>query len=410
MKKILFFTLPFWGHINPNKDLITNLGEKYDVVCVSSEKFKQFFHDIGLEIIEYPNFISEYYGDGVINDDESIVKKYYSSQFNTNDMSAMSKKSIEVLEKLWFELGSSIKDFNPDLIINDVYAFWGEPIANILNVNFINIDSATDMLSKVQDYYFEQYLNDIVAKEIKECINAKDVIKESNIINKQQKKKFLKFTHKSSKEYKMPLITLAHMSKELQIGADGMDIPYKYLGFDLDKEVNVNKKDIIYISRGTINDSYNEMTIKNIISVFENENKYEIVASCGVRADAINIFNNNIIKIHKFVDQIDYLQKSKLFISHGGITGVREAIICETPIIVFPTTFHCYQVGLAVEKSGIGIMLRQHPFCKDELKKAIDNILNDDKYTSNIKKFKEKLVNVKKENNICEIIEEYMGR
>ena len=136
MKKILFFTLPFWGHINPNKDLITNLGEKYDVVCVSSEKFKQFFHDIGLEIIEYPNFISEYYGDGVINDDESIVKKYYSSQFNTNDMSAMSKKSIEVLEKLWFELGSSIKDFNPDLIINDVYAFWGRTNSKYFECKF----------------------------------------------------------------------------------------------------------------------------------------------------------------------------------------------------------------------------------------------------------------------------------
>ena len=68
------------------------------------------------------------------------------------------------------------------------------------------------MISSVQDLYFEQYIKDVIAKETKLDINTNDVIKKSNVINRQQKKKFLKFAYKSSDEYKQPLMTLAHMS------------------------------------------------------------------------------------------------------------------------------------------------------------------------------------------------------
>lgn len=409
MKKILFFTLPFLGHINPNIESLITLSKKYEVMCVSSPKYKSFFNNLGLEMLEYPDCINQYYGDGVINDEENIVKKYYASQYNSHDMSAMSKKSIELLEDIWFELGESIRKFGPDLILNDAYAFWGGPIANIINVNYINIESATDMMNNVQDLYFEKYIQEVISKETSIDINTHEVIKESNIVSKQQHKKFVKFAHKTNKNYKLPLITLAHMSKSLQVGADEMDIPYKYIGFDLDKEVSTTKQNVIYISRGTINDSYNERIIKNIIGVFEFENDYKIIASCGVRADSINIFNNNNnVHIYKSVNQIEYLQKSKLFISHGGITGVREAIICETPIIIFPTTFHCFQVGMAIEKFGAGIMLKEHSFDKTELKEAVNRILNCDVYNQNIKKLKKELINVKKENNMCSIIENYL--
>ena len=48
------------------------------------------------------------------------------------------------------------------------------------------------MISSVQDLYFEQYIKDVIAKETKLDINTNDVIKKSNVINRQQKKKFLK--------------------------------------------------------------------------------------------------------------------------------------------------------------------------------------------------------------------------
>lgn len=107
------------------------------------------------------------------------------------------------------------------------------------------------MISSVQDLYFEQYIKDVIAKETKLDINTNDVIKKSNVINRQQKKKFLKFAYKSSDEYKQPLMTLAHMSKSLQISAEDMEIPYTYLGVDLDEDFEKNiekvKHDIIYI-------------------------------------------------------------------------------------------------------------------------------------------------------------------
>lgn len=405
MKKILFFTLPFLGHINPNINAIIELNKKYDILCVSSKKYKDVFSYHGISMLEYPDCVDEYYGDGIISSDDDMEKKYYSSQYLKQDMSYVNKKSVELLEIIWFEIGNYIEDFNPTLILSDSYAFWGGPIANKLNINYINIESATDMLDKVQDKYFSQYITEVIAKEIQKELNPVEIIRDSNIINRQQQKKFEKFAN--SDNYKKPLATFAYMCKDFQIGADEMDSQYKYIGFDIDRNIIVEKENIIYISRGTINDSYNEIIIKKIIATFNDEKENRIVASCGVRADLLNkeVVNSNI-EIFTLADQIEYLRKSKLFISHGGITGVREAVICETPIIIFPTTFHCYQVGLAIEKSGCGIILRKHPFDRCELEQAITKILDSEYYINNIRRLKSELINTKKNSDIYSFIEQ----
>ncbi len=54
MKKILFFTLPFLGHINPNINAIIELNKKYDILCVSSKKYKDVFSYHGISMLEYP--------------------------------------------------------------------------------------------------------------------------------------------------------------------------------------------------------------------------------------------------------------------------------------------------------------------------------------------------------------------
>lgn len=409
MKKILFFTLPFWGHINPNIDIIIQLSQTYKVLCVTLKNYSDIFFKNEIDILEYPDSLVEYYGNGIISKSTNIEKKYYASQYLMSEMLHINKRSIELLENIWFEIGLDIIEFAPDLIISDTYAFWGPPIANKINVKYINIESATDMKDKVQDKYFKKYLQDVVSKEINLEINTQEIIKNSNIINRQQNKKFEKFAGCNKESYSQPLITLAHMTKSLQLAADDMIIPYKYMGFDLEINDMPNKEDFIYISRGTINDNYNEMVLKNIISTFDCEKEYSVIVSCGVRADTIIQQNTNPkIQIYKSVNQIEYLLKSKLFISHGGITGIREAIICETPVIIFPTTYHCYQVGIVMENIGGGILLKNHPFDKQELKVAISEIMNNKEYKKNIKELKYELICEKRKNDIFSVLNKYM--
>lgn len=409
MKKILFFTLPFWGHINPNIDIIIQLSQTYKVLCVTLKNYSDIFFKNEIDILEYPDSLVEYYGNGIISKSTNIEKEYYASQYLMSEMLHINKRSIELLENIWFEIGLDIIEFAPDLIISDTYAFWGPPIANKINVKYINIESATDMKDKVQDKYFKKYLQNVVSKEINLEINTQEIIKNSNIINRQQNKKFEKFAGCNKESYSQPLITLAHMTKSLQLAADDMIIPYKYMGFDLEINDVPNKEDFIYISRGTINDNYNEMVLKNIISTFDCEKEYSVIVSCGVRADTIIQQNTNPkIQIYKSVNQIEYLLKSKLFISHGGITGIREAIICETPVIIFPTTYHCYQVGIVMENIGGGILLKNHPFDKQELKVAISEIMNNKEYKKNIKELKYELICEKRKNDIFSVLNKYM--
>lgn len=96
--------------------------------------------------------------------------------------------------------------------------------------------------------------------------------------------------------------------------------------------------------------------------------------------------------ILSYTDQKKILSVSKIFITHGGITGVREAIYAHTPMVMIPANFPDYQTALAVEKNHGGIMARRRPVSKDELQECCHHILNNyDEYTEGLKKMERDL-------------------
>lgn len=72
--------------------------------------------------------------------------------------------------------------------------------------------------------------------------------------------------------------------------------------------------------------------------------------------------------MHAYVDQIKMLENSKVFVTHGGITGVREALFAHTPMVVIPANFPDYQVGQAIEAHHAGILIRNRPLDAEEIR------------------------------------------
>ncbi|HAY3977462.1 TPA: glycosyltransferase family 1 protein [Escherichia coli] len=410
MSNILFFTLPFWGHINPNRELFKYLNTKHNLLCASSGKFEKFFEELGIQMIEYPDSVMQYFGNGIIDENGGIDKKYYMGQYDYVCLSKCNMLSFSVTEDVYNSLIDLINKFNPDMILCDSFAFWAPAIAVKCRKKYICIESATNMSDISQDKYFMNYVDEVISKEIGVKLDSLEVINHFKLIEKRQKKFFAKFAGCNPIDYYIPETTIAYMSHDFQVGSDQIIQSTCFSGFYLDVE-NLEKKDKIFVTRGTITDSYNLDVLKRTIDYLEIRDNCKVTVTLGNVVDNIeSMTQKKNFSIKKTVNQISELKSSKLMLSHGGITGVRESIMCETPVIVFPTTFHCYQVGLAIEKSCAGIMLKNHPLDKSELNDAVRKILYSDKYYNGVIELKNRMKSEHLNQNAYSYLEQYLNK
>lgn len=75
----------------------------------------------------------------------------------------------------------------------------------------------------------------------------------------------------------------------------------------------------------------------------------------------------------------------KLFISHGGISGVYEAVDAGVPVLGFPLFYDQPRNVDNLVEAGMGISMDLLTLQKDELLKNILELINNEKYVSTLK-------------------------
>lgn len=70
----------------------------------------------------------------------------------------------------------------------------------------------------------------------------------------------------------------------------------------------------------------------------------------------------------------------KLFISHGGISGVYEAVDAGVPVLGFPLFYDQPRNVGNLEDAGMAISMDVLTITKDSFLKTLNTLLNDEKY------------------------------
>ncbi|XP_064614286.1 UDP-glucuronosyltransferase 2B10-like [Liolophura sinensis] len=78
---------------------------------------------------------------------------------------------------------------------------------------------------------------------------------------------------------------------------------------------------------------------------------------------------------------------TRLFIYHCGKNGVYEALYHEVPVLCLPLIYDCVQAAARVTRRGVGKTVELHSLTSDNLRDAINDILSNETYASNTKKF-----------------------
>lgn len=155
--------------------------------------------------------------------------------------------------------------------------------------------------------------------------------------------------------------------------------------------VNI-KNPIIYISLGTLlNNSVS--FYKKCFAAFGSEN-VTVILSIGntVPVEKLGRIPGNF-KIYPFVPQLDVLQHASLFITHGGMNSVNEAIYYGVPMLVIPMGNDQPTVANRIVELGLGQQLNRKKLSSESLKCTAFNVLKDANIKTTIQRFQQLMSN-----------------
>ena len=192
--------------------------------------------------------------------------------------------------------------------------------------------------------------------------------------------------------YNPPELNLVYTLREYQpYESEFPEEQYKFLGpsiyerkaesFDFVKGINP----VVYISLGTV--------IKGAVSFFQNcleafrDENIDVIISGGKNFDSRKLKNiPSNIHIYKSVPQLEVLNKADVFVTHGGMNSVSEALVYGVSMVVIPFVSDQPVNAQCIEKLGVGKRLEYSEVNKDTLKEYVQSVLLDADMKENIAK------------------------
>lgn len=383
MNRVLFLMMPFAGHVHPNIRLIKELSQKNIQTLIYCDK--KYFDVMTFENItlrSYPNEILQFcfeMGAPSYNKQETadIYFSFLTDSFLVLQRIEEEAKQGEMLLEKCIE---EIMAFKPEIVLYDTQATFTYPLIKYLNCPIVEINCSPYQPSLHNSISFKKYYEKIVKKESSRNITYDGLLS-------LHRKADRKLKHRETKKK----ICCAYLSPLLQDEYELIPKDYNYIGFTLDGIRNSKERDGIYVSRGTINNGYSACLMAETLDIF-NKSSFSIRASVGNNILIYKKLYNENIHIMEYANQLEELSCAHIFVTHGGITGVREAILCGTPMIVIPTSYMEYQVGCALTKHNAGILVDSRPLNKEDLIHKCYQIINNyDMYQKGIKKIQDDL-------------------
>lgn len=373
---IFFLTIPLYGHVFPVLDVINKVGkEGYNTYCFVNDFFAEYIKNDNVSVICYPEKVIANFNTKSSNllEDEHI--SYYHLNYTSNNIEWSAISSKYLYEYMYDYMMKYVKKYNPQVIIYDSLAKWGGLLAKKFNIHSIAIEVATDI--EEANCFYEKFYNEVVLEEIR-LDEEQGKIKKNELLEINNWNEFLEYYDKVQMYVYRKFKTLMNFN-ERKILPDKLFVystrnlyesysnhmkNVEFCGYDSNilSQLDLKEKSGAYVTRGTSIDYYSQNILRNILSEIKSMDiNIDITVGNDKKVmERLSAEYEHVRNIHfyNFVDQWKMLANHEIFISHGGLSGVREAILCETPMIVYPSNYHDYQVGLAIERNNIGIMIK----------------------------------------------------
>lgn len=350
--KILFINLPYYGHVVPTIGLVQELIKHgCEVTYLMPYDWQDKIAESGATFYGYDNHrqLSEQIKNAY-SVAESIVEKF----------------DFVIYEQFFF-LGKHLAEK------------YGKPVARIFTAPVTNEKLMAEFITSKGplSIFKHKWIARAFTKDIAKNIQMKTDNWLDEII------------------YNPPQLNLVYTLREYQpYESEFPAEQYKFLGPSVceRKEANLDyvkgEKPLVYVSLGTIIKGAASF-FQNCMEAFRNED-VDLIISVGQQFN-INKLKNIPPNVHvyKSVPQLKVLKMTDVFVTHGGMNSVSEALFYGVPMVVIPFVSDQPVNARCVEKLGVGKALAYSKVNKGSIKEHVMSVLSNADVKTNIEKVQE---------------------
>ncbi|PGK33964.1 UDP-glucosyltransferase [Bacillus anthracis] len=368
MLNILMVNFPAEGHVNPTLSLVKAFIERGDHVhYITTEHFKGRIEDLGATVYTHPDLLKEISIDSETPDG-------LSSFFRVHVQTSL--YILQITKQL-------CENINFDFVIYDIFGA-GELVKEYLQI--LGIVSSPIFLIPTE------FLETLPFHPNAEMPFRPDEISEQLLYQIEHEfgvkpKNNLQFMHNKGE------ITLVYTSRYFQPNSDSFGENNIFIGPSISKrKTNVEfpleslkDKKVIYISMGTLLEGL-EPFFNTCIDAFSDFDGL-VVMAIGDRNDRSKIKKapDNFI-IASYVPQSEILSEADVFITHGGMNSVHDAIHFNVPFVIIPHDKDQPMIAQRLtELEAANRLLKEHVNVQT-LREAVTDVLSNEKYKHGIRK------------------------
>ncbi|MFD0771968.1 macrolide family glycosyltransferase [Bacillus sp. CGMCC 1.60114] len=369
MSKVLVIGFPGEGHINPTLAIVEELirrGETVVYYCI--EQYRNKIEKTRASFRPYEDFTSQI----------DIMKKIDEG----HNPLEMIYRIVNVADKIVPTILKEIKEESYDYVIYDNNFIVGVMIANVLRL---------PKISSCTTFAFNHHMSFGSTSKLNEITKSSPMYQVCLDTMQKWEKQYNIVCNSLFDIMNQPGdITIVFTSKLYQPRAELFDDSFIFVGPSISPRKDVSHfpieklktERVIFISMGTV---FNQQP-KFYETCFEAFQDMEatFVLAVGKKTD-ISQFKNipSNFLVYNYVSQLEVLQHTNVFITHGGMNSSSEGLYFGVPLVVIPVAGDQPIVAKRVEELGAGIQLDRLQLTAKMLCEATEQVLNNKEFSQN---------------------------
>ena len=372
MARVWFYNIPYHGHINPTLPLmreLVNRGE--EVVYFSSPDFATRIQATGAESRNYDKL--QAFGQSR-NETHAIYQ------------GALVAESAHLLLP---EVFAAIEKERPDYLMFDMSAPWGNIASRRFNIPAIACFPHLP-------FYWRTMIDDPrVLKKVRSNVRpgygywrelqkqTLKILKDHDLRNPADMNVLSSSTE----------LNIAFLTRYFQPYEAHFDESYVYVGPTIETErredpmeldLQVGQK-LIYIAVGTVYKASLDFFKQCMTALADPQ--FAVIMSIGKAVDPASLGEiPENFTVAQYVPQLQILKEADLFVTHGGMNSINEAVKFGVPMLVVPNTIEQSVNAARIEALQCGLYLDHAQLTVVSLKTAVSQLLADPTKSSGLGK------------------------
>lgn len=385
MKKltIVAFTIPLHGHVNPLLGIVKELAAKgHTVIVYSTPEFKAAIQANGAIFRSAKAF------DVVKNLDPPLGS-------TARDPLKVVDLFMDLTEDNMEEAVAMVRKTKPDIILHDALCLWAKATAQTCHIPAVSLIT-TLVLSPRLFFSFPI----ITAKTFLRLVyHPLQFLRTFRRYHQLCVRYGMKHANFSDLILNRERLNIVFTSRAFQPQANQYKQDFLFIGSSVQGREHLKKESypflkkqpLVYISLGTIFNT--DLPFYHLCMEAFVDAPYNVLLAVG-KDSHLNVLQyvpkNVCVRPH--VNQIAVLKDAAVFISHGGMNSINEALYYGVPMILFPAIHEQQVNSLRVQQLGAGTVLNRRGLTKERLLEMVNNLVTDARYQKRIKTIQKSLI------------------